>query len=101
MPILPSTLTDAAAALRAGTTTSRALTEASIARADANDAEIGSYLARYDDPEGLLAEIMGRVKKSLDDALPFTMSPTWRVLRSSATILLTSRSVDSMPLALK
>jgi aspartyl-tRNA(Asn)/glutamyl-tRNA(Gln) amidotransferase subunit A len=49
MPILPTTLTDAAAALRAGTTTSRALTEASIARADANDAEIGSYLARYDE----------------------------------------------------
>ncbi|MFC7658822.1 hypothetical protein ACFQV8_24055 [Pseudonocardia benzenivorans] len=43
------TLTDAAAALRTGTTTSRALTEAAIATADRLDARVGTYLARFDE----------------------------------------------------
>ncbi|WP_344860187.1 amidase [Amycolatopsis ultiminotia] len=46
---MPSTLTDAAAALRAGTVTSAQLTEAAIGRADLADAEVGTYLARFDD----------------------------------------------------
>ncbi|GAA4560163.1 amidase [Pseudonocardia xishanensis] len=46
---MPSTLTDAAAALRAGTTTSRALTEAAIDTADRLDERIGTYLVRFDD----------------------------------------------------
>ncbi|TNC23400.1 amidase [Amycolatopsis alkalitolerans] len=45
----PRTLTDAAKALREGTTTSVALTEAAIAAADARDATIGTYLARFDE----------------------------------------------------
>ncbi|KWF32763.1 amidase [Burkholderia diffusa] len=43
------TLTDAAAALRDGGTTSRGLTEAALAVADRTDAEIGIYLARFDE----------------------------------------------------
>jgi aspartyl-tRNA(Asn)/glutamyl-tRNA(Gln) amidotransferase subunit A len=45
----PITLTDAAAALRDGTTTSVALTEQALARADALDADLGVYLARFDE----------------------------------------------------
>ncbi|HEX3789583.1 MAG TPA: amidase [Pseudonocardiaceae bacterium] len=45
----PITLTDAAAALRAGTVTSRQLTEAAFAVADAADEQLGAYLARFDD----------------------------------------------------
>jgi aspartyl-tRNA(Asn)/glutamyl-tRNA(Gln) amidotransferase subunit A len=45
----PMTLTGAAAALRDGTTTSVALTQEAIARADALDGELGVYLARFDD----------------------------------------------------
>lgn len=45
----PLTLTDAAAALRAGETTSVALTEQALARADALDAQLGVYLARFDE----------------------------------------------------
>jgi aspartyl-tRNA(Asn)/glutamyl-tRNA(Gln) amidotransferase subunit A len=44
-----STLTEAAADLRAGATTSRALTEAALAAADRHDATLGVYLARFDD----------------------------------------------------
>jgi aspartyl-tRNA(Asn)/glutamyl-tRNA(Gln) amidotransferase subunit A len=43
------TLTEAAAALRAGTTTSRALTEAALTAADRLDASLGSYVTRFDD----------------------------------------------------
>jgi aspartyl-tRNA(Asn)/glutamyl-tRNA(Gln) amidotransferase subunit A len=43
------TLTGAAAALRAGTTTSRALTEAAIATADRLDGRLGTFLARFDE----------------------------------------------------
>ncbi|MCW0213659.1 MAG: amidase [Pseudonocardia sp.] len=43
------TITDAAAALRTGETTSVALTEAVIAVADAHDGELGVFLARYTD----------------------------------------------------
>jgi aspartyl-tRNA(Asn)/glutamyl-tRNA(Gln) amidotransferase subunit A len=46
---LPRTLTEAAAALRAGTVTSVELTEAAIARADKLDDTLGVYLARFDD----------------------------------------------------
>jgi aspartyl-tRNA(Asn)/glutamyl-tRNA(Gln) amidotransferase subunit A len=49
MTELPQTLTDAAQALRAGTVTSVALTEAAIAAADEVDATIGTYLARFDE----------------------------------------------------
>ncbi|HEY2699825.1 MAG TPA: amidase [Pseudonocardiaceae bacterium] len=45
----PRTLTEAAAALRAGETTSVALTEAALAAADAHDEQTGTYLARFDD----------------------------------------------------
>ncbi|MFI5609537.1 amidase [Amycolatopsis sp. NPDC051903] len=45
----PTTLTGAATALREGTVTSAGLTEAAIARADACDAEVGTYLTRFDD----------------------------------------------------
>jgi len=44
-----STITELADALRAGTTTSVALTEATIRAADALDERLGVYLARYDD----------------------------------------------------
>ncbi|MFC4946983.1 amidase [Pseudonocardia sp. GCM10023141] len=47
--IRPLTLTDAAAALRAGTITSRALTEASIDAADRLDEQVGTYLHRFDE----------------------------------------------------
>jgi aspartyl-tRNA(Asn)/glutamyl-tRNA(Gln) amidotransferase subunit A len=43
------TITDAAAALRAGETTSVALTEAAFAVADAHDEELGVYLSRFDE----------------------------------------------------
>lgn len=43
------TITDAAAALRAGATTSVALTEAAFAAADAHDEELGVYLSRFDE----------------------------------------------------
>jgi aspartyl-tRNA(Asn)/glutamyl-tRNA(Gln) amidotransferase subunit A len=49
MPELPATVTGAAEALRAGTVTSRDLTEAAIARAEAADGELGAYLARFDE----------------------------------------------------
>ena len=42
-------LTDLAAALRSGTTTSVALVEESIARADEVDERLGVYIARFDD----------------------------------------------------
>ncbi|MBF8193451.1 amidase [Nonomuraea sp. K274] len=45
----PVTLTDAAAALRAGDVTSVALTEHAIAQADRLDGELGTYLARFDE----------------------------------------------------
>jgi aspartyl-tRNA(Asn)/glutamyl-tRNA(Gln) amidotransferase subunit A len=49
MTELPKTLTEAAAALRAGTVTSVALTEAAIAVADRLDGTLGTYLTRFDD----------------------------------------------------
>ena len=49
MPELPLTLTEAAAALRAGTVTSRELTERAIATADRADPVLGCYLHRFDD----------------------------------------------------
>src|SRR5690606_30245792 len=53
-PALP-TLTDAAAALRAGETTATELMEQSIAAAQAADSEIGTYLTRFDDHARLMA----------------------------------------------
>jgi aspartyl-tRNA(Asn)/glutamyl-tRNA(Gln) amidotransferase subunit A len=46
---LPLTISEAAAALRAGTITSRELTEKTIARADALDDRLGVYILRMDD----------------------------------------------------
>jgi aspartyl-tRNA(Asn)/glutamyl-tRNA(Gln) amidotransferase subunit A len=43
------TLTDAAAALRDGSTTSVALTQRALAKADALDDQLGVYLARFDE----------------------------------------------------
>jgi aspartyl-tRNA(Asn)/glutamyl-tRNA(Gln) amidotransferase subunit A len=45
----PLTLTEAAAALRAGEVTSVALTEHAIAQADRLDGALGTYLARFDE----------------------------------------------------
>jgi aspartyl-tRNA(Asn)/glutamyl-tRNA(Gln) amidotransferase subunit A len=49
MTALPLTLTDAAMALREGTVTSVALTEAAIAAADAADETVGTYLTRFNE----------------------------------------------------
>lgn len=49
MSALPLTITDAARALRAGSITSVELTEASIARADALDERLGTYITRMDE----------------------------------------------------
>lgn len=49
MTELPMTLIDAAIALRDGSVTSVALTEAAIAVADRLDATIGTYITRFDD----------------------------------------------------
>ena len=46
---LPSTIAEAAAALRDGTISSLALTEGLFARADAHDATLGTYVARFDE----------------------------------------------------
>jgi aspartyl-tRNA(Asn)/glutamyl-tRNA(Gln) amidotransferase subunit A len=53
---LPSTLTEAAAALRSGTVTSVQLTEAAIDRAAKLDDSLGVYLARFDDHAMAAAE---------------------------------------------
>src|SRR3954470_19438327 len=53
---LPLSLAEAAAALRAGETTSVELTELMIARADALDPQLGTYLARFDDSARLAAK---------------------------------------------
>jgi Asp-tRNA(Asn)/Glu-tRNA(Gln) amidotransferase A subunit family amidase len=47
--MLPTTLTDAAAALRDGSVTAVELTEAAIRRANALDGKLGAYLARFDE----------------------------------------------------
>jgi len=49
MPKILATLTDAAAALRAGTVTSVELTAVATRRADNYDQELGAYLLRFDD----------------------------------------------------
>jgi len=49
MTDIPLTLTDAAAALRAGAVTSVALTRAAIAAADRLDDTLGAYLSRFDE----------------------------------------------------
>ncbi|MEX2229426.1 MAG: amidase [Dehalococcoidia bacterium] len=50
MTNVPLTITEAAAALRAGTLTSVALTRATLARADALDATLGVFITRLDEP---------------------------------------------------
>jgi aspartyl-tRNA(Asn)/glutamyl-tRNA(Gln) amidotransferase subunit A len=49
MPEIPLFITEAAAKLRDGSLTSVELTSAVLARADAYDGEVGSYLARFDE----------------------------------------------------
>jgi aspartyl-tRNA(Asn)/glutamyl-tRNA(Gln) amidotransferase subunit A len=49
MTDVPLSITEAAGQIREGSLTSVALTEAVLARADAYDGEIGSYLARFDE----------------------------------------------------
>jgi len=49
MTEIPLSVWEAAAALRSGDLTSVELTAACLARADAYDAELGTYLARFDD----------------------------------------------------
>lgn len=56
----PLTIQDAAAALRAGTTTSVALVEAAIGAADAFDGALGTYLVRLDDKALAAAEAADR-----------------------------------------
>jgi aspartyl-tRNA(Asn)/glutamyl-tRNA(Gln) amidotransferase subunit A len=46
---VPSTIAAAGAALRSGTVSSVELTQALFARADAHDATLGTYVARFDD----------------------------------------------------
>ncbi len=48
-PAIPLTIEAAAAALRGGKLTSVALTEATLARAERHDRQIGSFIARFDD----------------------------------------------------
>jgi aspartyl-tRNA(Asn)/glutamyl-tRNA(Gln) amidotransferase subunit A len=63
----PLTLTDAAAALRAGTTTSVALTEHALAQADRLDAQLGTYLARFDEHAlGRAAAVDAELSESID-----------------------------------
>lgn len=60
MTDIPTTLTEAAAALRAGTLTSVALTEAAIARAAALDGDLGVYIMRTDDEARAAAAVADR-----------------------------------------
>jgi aspartyl-tRNA(Asn)/glutamyl-tRNA(Gln) amidotransferase subunit A len=46
---VPSTIADAGAALRSGALTSVGLTTSMLARADAHDSTLGTYIARFDD----------------------------------------------------
>lgn len=46
---MPSTIADAGVALRRGALTSVALTKSLLARADAHDAALGTYVVRFDD----------------------------------------------------
>jgi aspartyl-tRNA(Asn)/glutamyl-tRNA(Gln) amidotransferase subunit A len=57
MTEIPLTVQDAAAALRAGELTSVELTTACLARADALDPELGTYLARFDEAALVAAAI--------------------------------------------
>ncbi len=57
MSAAPMTIQEAGIALRNGTTTSVALVEAAIARADAMDAEVGTYIVRTDDSALAAAKI--------------------------------------------
>jgi len=52
----PSTIVDAAAALRSGSLTSVALTRELLARTDALDATLGTFVARFDDTALVAAE---------------------------------------------
>ena len=47
--VVPSTIADAVAALRSGALTSVELTTSMLARADAHDSTLGTYIARFDD----------------------------------------------------
>ncbi|GAA4605414.1 Asp-tRNA(Asn)/Glu-tRNA(Gln) amidotransferase GatCAB subunit A [Actinoallomurus liliacearum] len=62
----PLTVTEAAAALRAGTVTSTELTRAAIAQADRLDGELGTYLARFDETALAAAE---RADRELADGV--------------------------------
>ena len=53
----PSTIVEAAAALRTGGLTSVQLVGAALARADAVDADLGSFLARFDDAAMVAAAV--------------------------------------------
>ena len=57
---IPLTVTDAAAKLRSGELTSVELTEAVLARADQLDAQLGAYIARFDDAALAAAEAADR-----------------------------------------
>lgn len=56
MPETPLTITDAAAALRSGETSSRALVEAAFEAADAHDATLGTYIRQFREPALQAAE---------------------------------------------
>ncbi|HEY4024012.1 MAG TPA: amidase [Pseudonocardiaceae bacterium] len=73
---LPRTLTDAARALRDGSVTSVALTEAAIATADRLDGAIGTYITRFDDyalgrAAQADAELAGGVDRGPLHGIPF------------------------------
>lgn len=73
---LPRTLTDAARALRDGSVTSVALTEAAIATADRLDGVIGTYITRFDDyalgrAAQADAELAGGVDRGPLHGIPF------------------------------
>ncbi|MCO5972824.1 amidase [Actinoallomurus soli] len=62
----PLTVTEAAAALRAGAVTSTELTRAAIAQADRLDGELGTYLTRFDETALAAAE---RADRELADGI--------------------------------
>lgn len=78
MAEIPRTLTEAASALRAGTITSRELTENAYAVADRSDRHLGVYLHRFDDyalarADAADAELAAGVDRGPLHGIPFAV----------------------------